>query len=87
MAFPVNCRARVDGDVLCLDSEVAVSVDVFGEANASAVSEVSLGNELESPKGRITVYYPCGGETSWDVAKKYHVPRSELSTEKSYYLF
>ncbi len=83
----ISCRVRSDGDTLGIDSEIAAYVSVFGSTDISPVSEVRFGEQYGKRKSRMVVYYPAAGETSWDAAKKYHVPADSLAAEKNYYLF
>lgn len=83
----ISCRARVDGDVLSIDAEIATSVDAFASNNIKAVQNIRFGEPYAKQNSRMVVYYPAEGETSWDIAKKYHVPADTLTEAKNYYLF
>ncbi len=87
LAEPVSCRARLEGDMVALDCEIAVGVTVLGKNTICSVNGISLGDGYTKQRSKMVVYYPADGETPWDVAKKYHVPAESLSAEKSYYLF
>lgn len=86
-AHIISCRGRIDGELLRIDAEIGVGADVVGSEGVSLVGELRLGEPLDTEKNRMVVYYPAPEETSWDVAKKYHVPADSLSEEKNYYLF
>ncbi len=87
VADVIACRVRIDGDTLGIDAEIAAYVNVMSEASASVVSEVRFGEAYGKKKCRMVVYYPADRESSWDVAKKYHVPADSIAPEKNYYLF
>ena len=90
MANVISCRARIDGEMLCLDAEVAMVCDFVGERTISPVSEVEFGEPIERRGGRMTVYYPADGESDWAVAKQYHVDAVSLTKKKgacAYYFF
>jgi len=86
-AETVSCRVRLDGDVLRVDSEIAVCVDAVCINKVSAVKGIRLGDDFGKSRCRMVVYYPADGESEWEVAKRYHVPAGSLKAEKNYYLF
>lgn len=83
----ISCRGRIDGELLCIDSEISVELCAVGGERIEAVSDITLGEELVREKNRMVVYFPADGETPWEVAKKYHVRADSLSAENNYYLF
>ena len=86
----VNCRARLDGDVLSLDAELAVIAEFWGNTCINPVVEVEFGDAVAMRTCGMTVYYPSPNESVWDVAKKYRVSPEQLAEKKgkaSYYLF
>lgn len=83
----ISCRGRIDGELLCIDSEIVARLCVVGSKSVEIVSDVTLGEEFVREKNRMVVYFPADGETPWEVAKKYHVRADSLSTENNYYLF
>ena len=83
----VSCRGRIDGELLCIDSEIVARLCAVGSEKVEMVSDITLGEELEREKNRMVVYFPADGETPWEVAKKYHVKVDSLSAEKNYYIF
>ena len=82
----ISCRIRTEGELLAVDSEIAVCADIFGETSVNAVREISLGEPFEKSKGRMVVYFPAEDEDAWEVAKKYRVPVEQLTAEKHYYI-
>lgn len=83
----ISCRARVDGEMLSIDSEIDVVADFIGSEEISAVHTVRFGNECSSRNGRMTVYYPAPTEDAWAVAKKYHLSPEKIAKGTSYYYF
>jgi len=83
----LSCRARVDGEVLCLDAEIAVAADFCGIEEIEVVREVRFGEPLCERGSRMTVYYPTPTEDAWTVAKKYHVAPEKIAKGSSYYYF
>ena len=86
-AREITCRGRIDGDDLCVDSEIGVCAFVSSSDRAEVLTEIISGEDLEKKGCRMTVYFPADNESRWDVAKKYHVPASTLTEEARYYLF
>lgn len=83
----ISCRARIDGEMLSLDSEIAVIADFIGYEEISAVREIRFGEALSTRGSRMTVYYPAADEDAWAVAKKYHMPPERIAKGSSYYYF
>ena len=83
----ISCRCRIDGELLCIDSELSAELCAVGSERVEAVSDITLGEELIREKNRMVVYFPAESETPWEVAKKYHVRADSLSAEKNYYMF
>lgn len=81
------CRARAEGEVLCLDAEIAVAADFCGTEEIEVVREVRFGEPLCERGSCMTVYYPSADEDVWTVAKKYHVAPEKIAKGASYYYF
>lgn len=77
-ACVISCRARADGEKLALDAEIAVSGTLRGEAQEPVLAELTTGAAWQAPGAVYTVCYPAKTDTLWSVAKRYHVPVSEL---------
>ena len=82
----IACRARVEGDTLCLDAELSVSADFMGTEHMRTVSAVRFGEALERQENRMVVYYPAEDDDVWTVAKRYHVRPEQISEHSSYYI-
>lgn len=69
---PVSCRARVDGERIAIDAELAVCVATRGVMEACVLSEARMGEAVKRTSAVCTVCYPARTDTLWSVAKKYH---------------
>lgn len=73
------CRGRIDGEELAVDAELYVAASVSEKTGVDAITEVRFGSMRRADDGsprhaaRITVCYPCAGETLWSVSKRYGV--------------
>lgn len=84
------CRARIEGDVLCLDSELGVFAEFLGEERIVPIREVEFGEALAPRACAMTVYYPAPQESAWDVAKRYGISLEQLVQKQgkaAYYIF
>ncbi|MBR3895271.1 MAG: hypothetical protein IKJ35_09055 [Clostridia bacterium] len=76
---PISCRARIDGERIGLDAELAVSLSLRGESRCRMLTEAQFSEPL-APKGAVyTVCYPAKEDTLWSVAKRYHRAVSTVS--------
>lgn len=74
----LSCRARIDGERIGVDAEIAVSGALRGAEEIRMLSEARFGGEWK-PKGAVrTVCYPMREDTLWSVARRYHCPVSAL---------
>ena len=69
---PVSCRARVDGERISLDAELAVCLATRGSDEVRVLSEARMGEAIKRTSAVCTVCYPARSDTLWSVAKKYH---------------
>ena len=83
----ISCRARAEGEVVCLDAEIAVAADFCGAQEIVAVSAARFGEPIAERGSRMTVYYPMPNESAWDVAKKYRIAPETVKKASSYYYF
>ncbi|MBQ9132237.1 MAG: LysM peptidoglycan-binding domain-containing protein [Clostridia bacterium] len=75
----ISCRARMDGERIAVDGELAVSVAIRGERGVTVVSQVSLGEPAQRSGAVYTVCYPAREDTLWSVAKRYLRPVEQLA--------
>ena len=70
ISVPV-CRARVDGERIAVDCELAVAARFCGRGEISAITEAHIGDARAARAGNMTVCYPSVGETLWDIGRRY----------------
>ena len=75
----LSCRARIDGEHLFVDGELAVCATLRGEGRIRMLSEVRLGDVTEKDTSAYTVCYPSAEDTLWSVSKRYHRPIEEVA--------
>ena len=68
----ISCRARVDGERISVDAELAVMLATRGEQSCRMVSAASFGEAVKTAVAAYTVCYPSREDTLWSVAKRYH---------------
>lgn len=69
---PVSCRARLDGERIAIDGELAVCVAIRDEARIRVLSEAHFGEAVKRPRSVYTVCFPSRTDTLWSVAKRYY---------------
>ena len=74
----ISCRARVDGERIGLDAELAVSVALTADAQVALLTEAAFGSETERRHSAFTVCFPSREDTLWSVAKRYRIPVASL---------
>ena len=67
----LSCRARVDGERIGVDAEIACAAELWDTAPVSVLRSVSFGEGKERAGGAFTVCYPAQGDSLWSVAKRY----------------
>ena len=75
----VNCRARMDGERVGIDAELAVSVRTLHPAPITALADVTFGEEVTRRRGEYVICFPAPADTLWSVAKRYHAPMAALT--------
>ncbi len=73
-------RARVDGTKLALDCEMGVSLRLCLLHKAQMLREVTFGARVEESE-ECVVCFPRGGDTLWEIAKRYHTPTARLRAQ------
>ena len=68
----VSCRARVDGERIAIDAELAVALAVRGECRVEMLTEAQFGDPIARTGAVCTICYPAKSDTLWSVAKRYH---------------
>lgn len=75
----VNCRARMDGERIGFDAELAISLRTHAPAPFTALTDMGLGGEITRRRGEYVICFPTPTDTVWSVAKRYHAPITALS--------
>lgn len=75
----VSCRARMDGERIGVDAELAVSLITRGEERFRMICDASLGDEVSTTGAFCTICYPSREDTLWSVAKRYHRSVAEIA--------
>lgn len=75
----INCRARMDGERVGVDAELAVSVRTHRTAPLTALAETDFGEEVTRRRGEYVICFPSPADTLWSVAKRYHAPLAALT--------
>ncbi len=75
----VNCRARMDGERVGVDAELAVSIRTHRPAPFTALSDVGFGEEVTRRRGEYVICFPAPSDSVWSVAKRYHAPMAALT--------
>ena len=75
----VNCRARMDGERVGIDAELAVSLRTHVPAPFTALTDVGFGSEVVRRRGEYVICFPAPTDTVWSVAKRYHAPMAGLT--------
>ncbi|MBQ4111160.1 MAG: LysM peptidoglycan-binding domain-containing protein [Clostridia bacterium] len=75
----VNCRARMDGERVGVDAELAVAIRSHSPAPFTALTDFIPGEEVTRRRGEYVVCFPAPADTVWSVAKRYHAPMAALT--------
>ena len=75
----VNCRARMDGERVGIDAELAVALRTHRPAPLTALAETDFGEEVTRRRGEYVICFPAPTDTLWTVAKRYHAPMAGLT--------
>ncbi|MBQ9773072.1 MAG: hypothetical protein IJW30_00225 [Clostridia bacterium] len=77
---PISCRARMDGERIGVDAELAVSIATRGQSEVELLREATF-CELPASRGAsYTICYPAPDDTLWSVAKRYHRAVSDITS-------
>lgn len=76
----LSCRARVDGERIGIDAEIACAVEAWESTPACVLRSVSFGEASDREKGAFVVCYPGASDSLWSIAKRYG---SSLSTVRT----
>ena len=74
----VSCRGRVNGDVLELDAELAISGDFMGSQSIRVLESAEFSEGKKKKSGDTVLCYPASDDTLWNIAKKYMVNPEDI---------
>ena len=75
----VNCRARMDGERVGVDAELAVSLRTHHKSPLTALADATFEGEVTRRRGEYVICFPAPTDTLWTVAKRYHAPLAALA--------
>lgn len=78
--FPVSCRARIDGERIGVDTEMAVSMRICKDRKVTVLSQATFGEKTEKPRGVFRICYPSADDSLWSVAKRYQIKLKDLES-------
>ena len=70
----ITCRARLDGERIGVDAEMAVCLFAESEKEIRMLTDARFGDEIKRSDFTYTICYPSREDTLWSVAKCYHRP-------------
>lgn len=73
------CRARMDGERIGIDAELAVALRLAAHCPVTTLAEASTGEEVTRRSGEYVICFPTPTDTLWSVAKRYHAPLAPLA--------
>ncbi len=74
----MNCRARMDGERIGIDAELAVALRITAGKSVTALTSVKYGDEVTRHQGEYVICFPSAEDSLWSVAKRYHAPLAAL---------
>ena len=74
----LHCRARMDGERVGLDAELAVCLRTARPATLTALADMTEGEEVTRGRGEYVICFPSPDDSVWSVAKRYHAPLAAL---------
>ena len=77
----MSARARCDGENLLIESELAISVSMYGLSEIDMLSKACFGEAIEQKKNQFVVCFKSSDESVFDLAKRYCVPCDKISEE------
>lgn len=74
-----GARARCDGENLLIESELSISLSMFGASEYEILSVASFGDEIKREKNQIVVCFKSPDEGIFEIGKRYCVPLESIS--------
>ena len=73
-----SCRARMDGERVSVDSEIAVAWRACKPVKIKMPGEVKFTPAPAARRGELVVCYPAGSDTLWSVARRYRADAARI---------
>ena len=74
----ISARARIDGERIGIDAEVAVCGHCWTRRKLEMLDSVSFGDRYDGYGGDCIICYPSRDDSLWSVAKRYGAPLSRI---------
>jgi hypothetical protein len=74
----VSVRARIDGERIGVDAEIALCGNCWRNNKRKILHSVSFGDEYEERGGDCIICYPSSDDSLWSVAKRYGAPLDDI---------
>ncbi len=80
----VGGKVKTDGENICCDAEIYISVTPYAVTEKKAVCSIRFGEpEVSEAILPLTLYYPLKGENIWNIAKKYRSTVGDIISANS----
>ena len=83
MSNVISSRARNDGEHLFVDCEICFSNSLIEKYQIELLRTVILGESLQKSTGEMTLCYPHGTTSLWNIAKQYGEPIDTIRSKNS----
>lgn len=80
--YMIGHRAELDGNRINFNAEIGMNVALLENVNEKTVESVTIDKSSPFEKSAekvMILYYPENSETLWSIAKKYVIPREEIT--------
>ncbi len=78
-----GCRARMDGERIAVDSEIAAAVRAISSQPVRMVDEAVFSGSVSRKRGEWTIVYPDDSDTLWAISKRYHADADRLAVSNA----
>ena len=75
----ISARARMDGERIGIDAEIAVMLRLASEEELVMLDSMEFKSDVVRRRGEYVVCFPAPDDTLWSVAKRYHAPMAMLT--------
>ena len=79
----ISCRARMDGERVSLDSEIAVAWRACKPVKIKMPCEARFSPAPAARRGELVVCYPADSDTLWSVARRYRADAARICENNS----